>query len=596
MTTTHENKTFLNNQVKQPKIEKGGCCYSRHTKNCCFVCCLLGALLLLVGVVVLAAGRGLLMKVVLSTMPLKDGSDRFNSWLNPPVQPYLTGYAFNVTNPDEVLKGMKPVLQEVGPFVYKAVTVKNSRNNIVFNEDGETLTYRPRKFYFIDLEKSISDPDKTFLYAPNIPLLTALSDFKNLTGYGKTAKSNLVLNIGRGTPFINVSFSGLLWGYEDDLPCLKLKSSCPKTAVQFTEDKTEEPETDDDDEMFGDDDFFDFKRKKRSVEGEELPSPQGQIDLNDADFEAWEKGDKAGFEDCTCKWGLFRDRNVTLRKPVTIYHGMSDLSKKGLVKEFDSSPNLNWWVKDSKCDKLGGQDGGTFPPGIAKDESLDIFISLMCRRLDLVFEKEMQYPQDLVANRYVPPPNAMGSHTDKNPERRNEANACYCVDGFKCLRSGVLNMAPCKRTPERPTGAPLALSYPHFYQADPHYLNAVEGLSPDKERHQFYVDLSPEFGFPLAIRPRFQLNLIINRDEDIPVMSKLPEELVLPFLWAQDGFDHPSEEMAGAIRKGLDIPSKYSRLLGVILLAVGGGMLISSLVWILWERRARAQLTSDVHY
>ena len=47
----------------------------------------------------------------------------------------------------------------------------------------------------------------------------------------------------------------------------------------------------------------------------------------------------------------------------------------------------------------------------------------------------------------------------------------------------------------------------------------MEGLSPDKERHQFYVDLSPEFGFPLAIRPRFQLNLIINRDEDIPVMS-----------------------------------------------------------------------------
>ena len=59
----------------------------------------------------------------------------------------IIGYAFNVTNPDEVLKGMKPVLQEVGPFVYKAVTVKNSRNNIVFNEDGETLTYRPRFFF-----------------------------------------------------------------------------------------------------------------------------------------------------------------------------------------------------------------------------------------------------------------------------------------------------------------------------------------------------------------------------------------------------------------------------------------------------------------
>ena len=59
--------------------------------------------------------------------------------------------------------------------------------------------------------------------------------------------------------------------------------------------------------------------------------------------------------------------------------------------------------------------------------------------------------------------------------RKNEDNACYCVDGFKCLRSGVLNMAPCKRTPELPTGAPLALSYPHFYQADPHYLNVSGG-------------------------------------------------------------------------------------------------------------------------
>jgi len=581
-----ENKTFLNNQVKQPKIEKG-CCYSRHTKNCCFVCCVLGAVLLLLGVVVLAAGRGLLMSVVLSTMPLKAGSDRYNSWLNPPVQPHLTGYAFNVTNPDDVIQGMKPILQEVGPFVYKAVTVKDSRDNLVFNDDGETLTYRPRKFYFIDLEQSVGDPDKTFITAPNIPMLSALSSIKDEGTFKKTLASGAILRTGHGTPFINVSFSGLLWGYEDALPCFKMRrpDHCPAPDVKF---QTEEAEDEEEDE---DDWFDDFRRRrKRSVAAEEA-----EIDLRDADFEAWEKP-KGGYENCSCIWGLFRDRNVTLRKPVTMYHGMSDLSKKGWVKEFDSSPVMNWWVKDSECDKLGGQDGGTLPPGLGKEDSLDMFISLMCRRLSLAYEKEIKYPQDLVANRYIPPLNAMGSHLDKNPERRNEANACYCVDGFKCLRSGVLNMAPCKRTPQLPKGAPLALSYPHFYQADPHFLNAVEGLSPDKERHEFYVDVSPEFGFPLAIRPRFQLNLVINRDEDIPIMSKFQEELVLPFLWAQDGFDHPSEEMAGAIRKGLDIPSKYSRLLGVVLLAIGGGMLISSLVWILWERRARAQLTSDVHY
>ena len=62
----------------------------------------------------------------------------------------FSGYAFHVENPDEVMQGAKPRLKEVGPFIYKAVTVKDSedfgtgKSNLVYNEDGETLTYRAR--------------------------------------------------------------------------------------------------------------------------------------------------------------------------------------------------------------------------------------------------------------------------------------------------------------------------------------------------------------------------------------------------------------------------------------------------------------------
>ena len=83
-------------------------------------------------------------------MALHPGSDRLQSWLNPPVQAHLTAYSFHVTNPEAVMQGKKPILKEVGPFVYKAVNVKDSVNkdtgkeNLEYNEDGETLTYRLR--------------------------------------------------------------------------------------------------------------------------------------------------------------------------------------------------------------------------------------------------------------------------------------------------------------------------------------------------------------------------------------------------------------------------------------------------------------------
>ena len=98
-------------------------------------------------------------------------------------------------------------------------------------------------------------------------------------------------------------------------------------------------------------------------------------------------------------------------------------------------------------------------------DDLQMFISLMCRKIGLQFEKNVTH-DGLHSLRFVPPANAMGAHDDPNTERRNEDNECYCRkdQGFDCYKSGVLNMAPCKATPDRPDGAPIALSYPHFYQ------------------------------------------------------------------------------------------------------------------------------------
>ena len=180
----------------------------------------------------------------------------------------------------------------------------------------------------------------------------------------------------------------------------------------------------------------------------------------------------------------------------------------------------------------------------------------------------------------------MGAHDDPNPLYRNEDNACYCLDdeNFDCFKSGVLNMEPCKRDSK----APLALSMPHFYQADPSFVEAVSGLKPEKEKHEFYMDIVPEFGFPLAIRPRFQLNIVIGSQTypEWDKISRMQDKIVMPFLWAQDGFDEPSDELAEAIAFGLEAPQKLPMLGAVVFFVIGGLLLLASLGYFIWRRNS----------
>ena len=140
----------------------------------------------------------------------------------------------------------------------------------------------------------------------------------------------------------------------------------------------------------------------------------------------------------------------------------------------------------------------------------------------------------------------------------------------------------------------MTLSF-SFLQADPSYLNAVHGLRPDKSKHEFYMDIVPEFGFPLAIQPKFQLNMIIGRDDDVPAVAGMEAQIVLPFLWAQVGFSQPSAPMAEAIRFGLAAPEKLPMLGAVAFFVLGGILLLIPLGYYVWRRRSGASGSHSVN-
>lgn len=50
---------------------------------------------------------------------LKNGTETFEAWEDPPPPVYMQFYFFNVTNPLEVLQGATPLVEEKGPYTYR---------------------------------------------------------------------------------------------------------------------------------------------------------------------------------------------------------------------------------------------------------------------------------------------------------------------------------------------------------------------------------------------------------------------------------------------------------------------------------------------
>lgn len=63
-------------------------------------------------------------------------------------------------------------------------------------------------------------------------------------------------------------------------------------------------------------------------------------------------------------------------------------------------------------------------------------------------------------------------------------NKCFCED-HQCMPNGAADISRCRY------GVPAAVSFPHFFAADPYYLQSIEGLKPDKNKHNFYVYIDP---------------------------------------------------------------------------------------------------------
>lgn len=69
-------------------------------------------------------------------MRLVEDSPTLSRWANVSIPIYFSVYIFNVTNPAEFMAGEKPIVREVGPFVFI-----QKRRKIIQNMDADSVRF-----------------------------------------------------------------------------------------------------------------------------------------------------------------------------------------------------------------------------------------------------------------------------------------------------------------------------------------------------------------------------------------------------------------------------------------------------------------------
>lgn len=154
--------------------------------------------------------------------------------------------------------------------------------------------------------------------------------------------------------------------------------------------------------------------------------------------------------------------------------GYDDIKKIGKIKKWNFESKTHSY--DGKCSELSGSAGDFFTPFIVKNQTLELFSPEMCRSILMDFEEELEI-KGVKTLKF-----SGGDRTVDNGTLYPE-NKCYC-DG-ECVPSGLFNISSCRY------GSPVFMSFPHFYNADPFYLDQIQGMKPDKDKHQFFMAFEP---------------------------------------------------------------------------------------------------------
>lgn len=200
------------------------------------------------------------------------------------------------------------------------------------------------------------------------------------------------------------------------------------------------------------------------------------------------------------KFGWFVERNGShlYDGHFEIHTGQSDRTKTGQLIRWNHVNKTKYFRDD--CNVVNGSVSEIYPMDMNPTGDVTFFVTDLCRPLTLKYQKPYTV-HGITGSRWISDDRMLDNGRIYPPHK------CFCTSKEELcpdLLPGLQNVSECK------FGAPAFASNPHFYLADPAYVDAVTGIKPDRNLHEISMVLDPSTGIPLMVDAKIQINTLIQ--------------------------------------------------------------------------------------
>ncbi|KAL1489743.1 hypothetical protein ABEB36_013678 [Hypothenemus hampei] len=293
-------------------------------------------------------------------------------------------YFFNVTNSEEIQKGAKPILKEIGPYCYDEYKEKVDVDE---NDTEDSLTYTPYDIFKFNENKSgtLRDDDYVTIIHPAIV--------------------GMVNSVIRDSPvFLSIISKAI-----------PLLFNNPKTIFLTAKIK----------------DIL-FNGIELNCSGKDFASSAvcGQLKTQLPGLKSRPDNDKIYL------FSLVGSRNASLTGRIKILRGIKKSKDLGRLIEMDGKKKTTLWNSE-QCNRFEGTDGWIFPPLLTPEEGLKSYSPDLCRNVKLNYKGDTVYKK--VSLRIYE--TTLGDQTNDPNEK------CYCRTPDTCQKKGIVDMSRCMGVP-----------------------------------------------------------------------------------------------------------------------------------------------------